>query len=75
MLLLGFSLDKMHPQPSSGLRRRMSRARLQRDNQDASACCLTRSCSRAMMALPHLNVPYADPPYWSIPWLKGRDVA
>ena len=32
---------------------------LQRDNQDASACCLTRRCSRGATPLPHHDVPYA----------------
>ena len=31
--------------------------RLPRDNQDENACCLTKTCSGAVMALPHLNVP------------------
>jgi hypothetical protein len=33
--------------------------RVQRDNQDDSACCLTKECSRADCSLPHANVPYA----------------
>ena len=31
---------------------------LQRDDLDASACCLTRRCSRRATPLPHHDVPY-----------------
>ena len=38
---------------------RWSRARLQRDDLDDGACCLTKECSRADCSLPHANVPHA----------------